>query len=221
MTDFEKDLKEILAENDEIEIDEENLKILKQKVRENAQKSNPPRKFKFALVTACLAIMLIAGIILGYTLRGPGARYSDLSGCYTAKIQGNQIADYVPDNLNFPYEALQGGHAFYDGEIYLTDDNDSYVAISLTYYESSMPFTKTYIRICTDDRFDFSDSDKYKDGATVREADQFMIYEKSFINNGTLFLYRYIEHEDYRIYISIDKNNEIYINSLVDEIITN
>jgi hypothetical protein len=212
MNNFEKNLKEILTEDENIIIDENQLSFLKQKVKENAPKTK--HNCKMYLVVACFAVILCIGVILGFSLSKSQSFYSDSYGCRMSDINQSDIDTFLPNGLQLPDNIIQSSYSLSKSSVYVSEDTNKQMAILVKYSGLQSTYDVIYIRISTDKSFRFSDADSYTRDANVTTSGKFKIYEKNYSNIEN-HLYRCIECNDYKIYISDNADDEALIDSIV------
>lgn len=213
MNNFEKDLKEILTEDENIVIDENNLNFLKQKVRENAPKTK--HNCRMLLIVACFAVVLCVGIVLGFTLGTNRTMYSDSYNCKVDAVQQNDIDNFLPDGFKLPIDLLQNDYAFSEASVFVANDTDKQMAFLLRYTGTQLPYAVISLRISIDNSFAFTDAKNYTKDAKVTLIGKFTVYEKTYTDEIP-YIYRCIECPDYKIYISNNANDESLVESIVD-----
>ncbi len=212
MDNFERNLKEILTEDEDIIIDETNLNFLKQKVRENAPKTK--HNCKMFLVVACFAVILCVGVILGFALSQNQALYSDSYGCKINAVQESEIDSFLPDGFNLPLDLLQNDYSFSIGSVFESEDTGKQMAVLLQYNGIQIPYAVTSLKISIDNTFKFTDADNYTRDAEVTTTGKFKVYSKTY-SDEIDYIYRCIECKDYKIYISNNANDETLVDSIV------
>lgn len=228
----EKELETKIYNYFDNEVPEPNQQILdKLKTKMHERKTSSTQKFnkKFRLVLiSCMLVLLIipaVAIPIVWNNNTPSAPPSHSTPPAKEEIYYSDsnltMVDLTPEELNSilvgvfsKYTTLLEGYTTKATRGYY-GENNTLVYLNLKITKNTIPFTKVELNIVFVDNYEHQYSGYFQNVSEFIQYENCKLYENIYQSDFKKEYYKFIEFEDYKVYLQLDKQDSSIINTIV------
>lgn len=191
----------------------ERMRNMPPKTEQKTQKK-PFAKWKFALVTCLVFVLMVPAIVLPIVLRPEEEKYYTSSDVTRVDLTNDFVTNYIDQNYS------QYNFIFDDTTIdfvygYYTDDNNKLVDIKLNLIKQDVPFTEIYFEIVVNKHFTINNKNRYTHEAEITTNANYTLYEKTIENVGSATYLKYFEYSNHEVYLEMNLEDLEFFNNFL------
>ena len=226
----DKELESVVYNYFDNEVPEPNQKILdelkiKMHQRTTTATKKSFKKFRFALASCIVVILLIPAVILPFMWNNlfpsdPEAPPTMEEEIYYSDSNLTMV-DLTPEELN---SILSGEFSKYatlleDYTINLArgyfGENDVLVYLKLEINKNIIPFTIAELNIVFVENYEHEYSNFFKEVSEFTQYENCKLFETDLNSSYKKVYYKFLEFDDYKVYIQLDKKDSSIINTII------
>lgn len=212
------------------ETPEPNQKILdelKIKMHQRATTSTKKsyKKFRLALVSCIVAILLIPAVTLPFVWKNLLPSGSENPPPTKEEIYYSDsnltMLDLAPETLNeilvgefSKYVSLLEDYTIRMSRGYYSEDK-ILVYLNLDINKNTIPFTTVKLNIVFVENYEHKYSDFFKDVSEFTQYEYCKLFETDVNSGYKKVYYKYLEFDDYKVYLQLDKKDSSIINTII------
>lgn len=212
------------------EVPEPNQKILDElKIKMHQRKTSSTKrfnnKFRMALVSCVLVLLIIPAVALPIVWNNSNPSTPPSTPPVEEEIYFSDsnltMVDFSTETLNSilvgeysKYATLLGDYTINAARGYY-GENDILVYLNVDIIKNNIPFTKVKLNIVFVENYEHEYSEYFDNVSEFTQYEDCKLYETIRNSDYTKDYYKFIEFEDYKVYLHLDKQDSSIINTIV------